>query len=64
MLLQTRFNKKRIEEGLDIMTRKATSLRAETERSTILQKLRQEIKEYRGILKCGICHDHQKEVII
>nr|CAD1844899.1 unnamed protein product [Ananas comosus var. bracteatus] len=63
-LEKERFNKKRIEEGLDVMTRKATSLRAETERSTILQKLRQEIKEYRGILKCGICHDHQKEVVI
>ncbi|KAJ8513461.1 hypothetical protein OPV22_003895 [Ensete ventricosum] len=59
-----RFNKKRIEESLEVMTRKAAFLREQTEGSTVLQKLRQEVKEYRGILKCSICHDRQKEVVI
>lgn len=46
------------------MTRKAAFLREQTKGSTVLQKLRQEVKEYRGILKCSICHDRQKEVIV
>ncbi|XP_074573606.1 LOW QUALITY PROTEIN: E3 ubiquitin-protein ligase BRE1-like 1 [Curcuma longa] len=58
-----RFNKKRIEESLDGTTRKAAYLRAET-KGSILEKLRQEVKEYRGILKCSICLDRQKEVVI
>lgn len=57
-----RFNKKRIYEGLEAMTIKATMLRQQTDGSVLLEKLRQEIREYKGILKCRICHDHQKEV--
>ncbi|URD94822.1 E3 ubiquitin-protein ligase BRE1-like [Musa troglodytarum] len=63
-LRKERFNKKRIEESLEVMTRKAAFLREQTKGSTVLQKLRQEVKEYRGILKCSICHDRQKEVVI
>nr|XP_010933635.2 LOW QUALITY PROTEIN: E3 ubiquitin-protein ligase BRE1-like 1 [Elaeis guineensis] len=59
-----RFNRKRIEEDLEVMTRKAAHLRAQTEGSLVLEKLRQEIKEYRGILKCSVCLDRQKEVVI
>ncbi|XP_026662234.2 E3 ubiquitin-protein ligase BRE1-like 1 isoform X2 [Phoenix dactylifera] len=59
-----RFNRKRIEEDLEVMTRKAAHLRAQTEGSLVLEKLRQEIREYRGILKCSICLDRQKEVVI
>lgn len=44
------------------MTRKAAHLRAQTEGSLVLEKLGQEISEYRGILKCSVCLDRQKEV--
>ncbi|XP_042388910.1 E3 ubiquitin-protein ligase BRE1-like 1 isoform X1 [Zingiber officinale] len=60
---EERFNKKRIEESLDDMTRKAAYLRAQT-KGSVLEKLQQEVKEYRGILKCSICLDRQKEVVI
>jgi E3 ubiquitin-protein ligase BRE1 len=46
------------------MSSKANSLREKTDNSAVLQKLLHEAKEYRGILKCGICHDRQKEVVI
>jgi E3 ubiquitin-protein ligase BRE1 len=46
------------------MSSKANSLREKTDNSAVLQKLLHEAKEYRGILKCGICHDRQKEVAI
>ncbi|CAO1939189.1 unnamed protein product [Urochloa humidicola] len=59
-----RFSKKRIEDDMDLMSSKANSLREKTDNSAVLQKLRHEVKEYRGILKCGICHDRQKEVVI
>ncbi|XP_042393673.1 E3 ubiquitin-protein ligase BRE1-like 1 isoform X2 [Zingiber officinale] len=58
-----RFNKKRIVESLDDMTRKAAYLRVQT-KGSVLEKLQQEVKEYRGILKCSICLDRQKEVVI
>lgn len=57
-----RFSKKRIDEGLETMTMKMTVARQETDGSVLLEKLRQEIREYKGILKCRICHDRQKEV--
>ncbi|TVU13814.1 hypothetical protein EJB05_37243 [Eragrostis curvula] len=63
-LEKERFSKKRIEDDLDMMSSKASSLRAKADRSTVLQKLHHEVKEYRGILKCGVCHDRQKEVVI
>ncbi|AQK66703.1 E3 ubiquitin-protein ligase BRE1-like 1 [Zea mays] len=59
-----RFGKKRLEDDLDLMSSKANSLREKTDNSAVLQKLLHEAKEYRGILKCGICHDRQKEVVI
>ncbi|XP_074578685.1 E3 ubiquitin-protein ligase BRE1-like 1 [Curcuma longa] len=62
-LEKERYNKKRTEESLEVMTRKAASLRAQT-KGSVLEKLRQEVKEYRGILKCSICLDRQKEVVI
>ncbi|KAG8083137.1 hypothetical protein GUJ93_ZPchr0014g46936 [Zizania palustris] len=63
-LEKERFSKKRIEDDLEEMSRKASSLRAKAPESAVLEKLRHEVKEYRGILKCSICHDRQKEVVI
>lgn len=57
-----RFDQKRIEEELEVVRRKASRLRAETEGSSIVEKLREELREYRDILKCSICLDRTKEV--
>lgn len=63
-LEKERFEKKRTEEELEVVRRKASRLRAQTEGSSIVDKLRQELREYRDILKCGICHERPKEVVI
>ncbi|XP_058104401.1 E3 ubiquitin-protein ligase BRE1-like 1 isoform X3 [Magnolia sinica] len=59
-----RSKKKRLEEELEVVARKAASLSALTEDSSVLEKLQEEVREYKEILKCGICHDRQKEVVI
>ncbi|PKA46449.1 E3 ubiquitin-protein ligase BRE1-like 1 [Apostasia shenzhenica] len=59
-----RFNKKRMYEGLETMTMKASSLKTRTDGQVVLEKLQQEAGKYRGILKCQVCHDRQKEVVI
>ncbi|KAF5470011.1 hypothetical protein F2P56_010564 [Juglans regia] len=63
-LERERFDQKRIEEELEVVRRKATRLKAETEGSSIVEKLREELREYRDILKCSICLDRTKEVVI
>ncbi|XP_024032871.1 E3 ubiquitin-protein ligase BRE1-like 1 [Morus notabilis] len=59
-----RFAKRRIEEELEVLRRKASRLRAQTEGSSIIEKLQQELGEYREILKCSICLDRTKQVVI
>ncbi|CAN0921819.1 E3 ubiquitin-protein ligase BRE1-like 1 [Linum grandiflorum] len=59
-----RFEKRRREEELEIARRKLLYLRAEKESSSVLEKLRQELREYREIVKCSVCHDRPKEVVI
>lgn len=61
-LLRNRFEKNRTEEELEVVRRKILHLKAQTEGLSIVQKLRQELKEYREILKCSICLDRLKEV--
>lgn len=63
-LEKDRFSKRRIEDDLELMSRQACSLRAKAEASSVLDKVQQEVNEYRGILKCGVCRDRQKEVVI
>ncbi|XP_057980578.1 E3 ubiquitin-protein ligase BRE1-like 1 [Malania oleifera] len=63
-LEKERFDKKRIEEELEIARRKASHLRAQVEGSSVVEKLQQELREYREILKCSICLDRPKEVVI
>ncbi|KAM7276194.1 hypothetical protein ACFE04_018060 [Oxalis oulophora] len=58
------FDTKRTEEELETVRRKFSRLQAQIEESTVLEKLRQELREYRDILKCGICLDRRKEVVI
>lgn len=58
-----RYKHKRTEEDLEVVKRKAAVLEAEKEGS-IIGKLQEELKEYKEILKCRVCHDRPKEVII
>ncbi|XP_022770213.1 E3 ubiquitin-protein ligase BRE1-like 1 isoform X2 [Durio zibethinus] len=60
-LERERFSKKRIEEELEVVRRKVLCLLAETEGSSIVGRLRQELREYKEILKCSICLDRPKE---
>ncbi|XP_044493657.1 E3 ubiquitin-protein ligase BRE1-like 1 isoform X3 [Mangifera indica] len=63
-LERERFSKKRIEEELEVSRRMVSRLRAQTEGSSIVEELRQELREYREILKCSICLERPKEVVI
>ncbi|KAF6140375.1 hypothetical protein GIB67_005300 [Kingdonia uniflora] len=63
-LEKERFSKKRMEEDLELAKRKAAHLSARLEGSSILEKLQQEVTEYREILKCSICHERPKEVVV
>ncbi|CAI9101302.1 OLC1v1038595C1 [Oldenlandia corymbosa var. corymbosa] len=59
-----RFDRKREEEELEAARLKVSRLKSQMEGSSVLDKLRQEVKEYREILKCSICLDRRKEVVI
>lgn len=59
----SRFDKKRLEEELEVARRKVSHLRTQMEGSMV-GKLQQELREYREILKCSICLDRPKEVNI
>lgn len=62
-LEKERFEKKRLEEELGAVKRKAERLRAQKEGS-VVEKLRHELQEYKEILKCSKCQDRPKEVVI
>lgn len=51
-----------MEEELEVARRKVSRLQAQTEGSSIVEKLQQELQEYREIVKCSICLDRPKEV--
>ncbi|KNA15369.1 hypothetical protein SOVF_098820 [Spinacia oleracea] len=62
-LEKERFEKKRVEEELEAVKRKAEHLKAQKEGS-VVEKLQQELQEYKEILKCSVCLDRPKEVVI
>ncbi|XP_074272824.1 E3 ubiquitin-protein ligase BRE1-like 1 [Silene latifolia] len=62
-LERERFEKKRLEEELEAVKRKAEHLKAQKEGS-VVGKLEIELQEYKEILKCSICLDRPKEVVI
>lgn len=62
-LMNERFGKKRVEEELLALNSKFSRLSALNEGGA-LEKLQEEIKEYKAILKCSVCHDRPKEVVI
>eukprot|EP01018_Ginkgo_biloba_P001761 Gb_15023 [translate_table: standard] len=60
-LMNERFEKKRIEEELVSLNSKVSRL---NDGGTVAEKLQEEIKAYKQILKCSVCHDRSKEVVI
>ncbi|KAL3616482.1 ubiquitin-like modifier hub1 [Castilleja foliolosa] len=63
-LEKERFARKRVEEDLDTQRRKAEQLKSHAEGSSMAEKLQQELREYKEILKCSVCLDRRKEVVI
>ncbi|KAK6162595.1 hypothetical protein DH2020_002436 [Rehmannia glutinosa] len=60
-LEKERFERKRVEEDVDTLRRKAQHLKSQAEGSSVAEKLQQELREYREILKCSVCLDRRKE---
>ncbi|KAK9050112.1 hypothetical protein SSX86_030918 [Deinandra increscens subsp. villosa] len=63
-LEKERFDKKRVEEELEAARRKHLRLTSQLDGSSVVEKLQQELKEYKDILKCSVCLDRPKEVVI
>ncbi|CAN8286415.1 unnamed protein product [Cochlearia groenlandica] len=59
-----KFSRRRIEEEMEITKKKVSRLRSLIEGSSVIQKLRQELGEFKEILKCKACNDRPKEVVI
>lgn len=57
-----RFEKKRIEEELEVVGRKASRLEAQMESSSVVEKLHEELGEYEKIVNCKICVNSRKQV--
>ena len=61
MFTFSRSERRRLEEQYEEVKNEVMELTSETEETTI-QKLQDEIKECKAILKCGVCFDRPKEV--
>ncbi|KAK4488538.1 hypothetical protein RD792_004302, partial [Penstemon davidsonii] len=62
-LEKERFDRKRVEEDLETLRRKAQQLKSQAD-GGIAEKLKQELREYKDILRCSVCLDRRKEVVI
>ncbi|EMS63299.1 E3 ubiquitin-protein ligase BRE1-like 2 [Triticum urartu] len=62
-LERERSEKRKLEEEYEEVKNEVAELTSENEEATI-QKLQDEIKECKAILKCGVCFDRPKEVVI
>ncbi|KAF8026375.1 hypothetical protein BT93_F2996 [Corymbia citriodora subsp. variegata] len=62
-LERERFKKKRLEEELEVVRGKAIHLQAQVV-TPVVEKLQEELRGYQEILKCSICHDRPKEVVV
>jgi E3 ubiquitin-protein ligase BRE1 len=60
-LLSYRSEKRKLEEEYEEVKNEVMELTSENEEATI-QKLQDEIKDCKAILKCGVCFDRPKEV--
>lgn len=57
-----RYEKRRVQEELEALNSKVTRLSSHHEGGPIVDRLQEEIKEYKRILKCSVCHERSKEV--
>ncbi|KAL3691986.1 hypothetical protein R1sor_005637 [Riccia sorocarpa] len=63
-LEKERFEKRRVQEELDALNTKVSRLTSYHDGNPLVERLQEELKEYRAILKCSVCHDRAKEVVI
>jgi E3 ubiquitin-protein ligase BRE1 len=61
ILCYFRSEKRKLEEEYEEVKNEVMELTSENEEATI-QKLQDEIKDCKAILKCGVCFDRPKEV--
>lgn len=57
-----RFEKRRVQDELEALNSKLVRLQPHHEGGPGIERLQEEIKEYKAILKCSVCHDRPKEV--
>jgi len=57
-----RFEKRRVQDELEALHSKLSRLQSHHEGAPGIERLQEEIKEYKAILKCSVCHDRPKEV--
>ncbi|CAA0842721.1 E3 ubiquitin-protein ligase BRE1-like 1 [Striga hermonthica] len=63
-LEKERFAKKRVEEDIDALRRKFERMKSHADGASLAEKLKLELTEYEEILKCSVCLDRRKEVVI
>eukprot|EP00250_Pteridium_aquilinum_P024480 c29137_g1_i1 orf=538-3168(-) len=63
-LEKERLAKKKVQEDLALLKSKLARTNAQSDGSSLIDKLQDEVKEYKAILKCSVCHDRPKEVVI
>ncbi|KAG6544299.1 hypothetical protein Mapa_014302 [Marchantia paleacea] len=63
-LEKERFEKRRLQEEVDGLNTKVARLASHHDGNPLIERLQEELNEYRAILKCSVCHDRAKEVVI
>lgn len=63
-LEKERFEKRRAQEELEVLHMKTARLNTVHDGGPMVERLQDEIKDYKSILKCSVCHDRPKEVVI
>ena len=58
-----RFEKRRAQEELEVLHMKTARLNTVHDGGPMVERLQEEIKDYKSILKCSVCHDRPKEVL-
>jgi len=63
-LQKERFEKRRIQEKIDALNAKVAHMNSYNDGGPLGERLQEEINQYKAILKCSVCHDRPKEVVI
>lgn len=63
-LEKERLAKRKVQEDLTLLKSKLARTNPQNDGSSLIEKLQDEVKEYKTILKCSVCHDRPKEVVI